>query len=263
MDDRFEEGRTAASESLAAALASAPASYIEGALANDRLGPVEMLVLLQNPVVTNRHIGRIVAVRRWMDAHEVRRAIALHPATPRHLAQQLLPHLRWRDLAAAADLPRLAPPLKRAAERHLALRLEGLALGERIALARIAGRGIIQVLRRDESPMVVRALLTNPRIVEEDVLALTAARSTPGPILEAIAVDGRFGVRPAVQRAIVAHRETPPTTALRVLRLLPGGTLKALSDNPRIPSLVRVAAGRLFEERRGAAQTGGGSAAKS
>jgi hypothetical protein len=262
MDDRFEEGRTSAAEALIAALPSAPTSYLAGALQNPALGPAESLALLRNPLVTAEMVARLTDLRRSMDAYEVRVAVALHQATPRHLAQHLLGHLRWRDLARSADLQRLAPPLRRAAERLLAIRIRGLALGERIALARLATRGVLHVLRHDENPIVIRALLLNPKVVEEDVLTIAAAKTTPGPILQALALDGRFAARPAVQRAIVLHASTPPVTALRIVRRLPVRTLEDLSANPRAPALVRVAAERLLDERRLALTRGRGAEMK-
>jgi len=110
--------------------------------------------------------------------------------------------------------------------------------------------------------MVMRALLLNPRVVEEDVVAIAAARTTPGPVLREIAQDGRFAARPAVQKAIVLHMSTPPATALRIVRRLPVRTLKELAAGPRAPALVRLAAGRLLEERREASMQGRGPETK-
>ena len=251
MDPEFEAGKSATREALVAALATAPAAYLDGALENGALGPDQVPVLLRNPAAGAAMLTRIADDPRLMDAYEVRRAVALHPSTPRLLAQRLLPHLRWRDLAAAADMQRLAPPLRRFAERQIAVRMEGLALGERVALARIASRGVIATLRRDESPMVIRALLRNRNLVEEDVLAITATRSAPGSVLEAIAADSRFGVRPAVQRAVVAHAETPRAVALRIVGLLSRRALQGLARDAKAPTLVRLAAERRLAERRG------------
>jgi len=258
MDNRFEEGRSALADALVAALSSAPAAYLDGALQNPAFGPAEAVALLRNSLVTAEIVLRLAVLPRVMDAYEVRLAVALHPSTPRHLAQQMLGHLRWRDLARSADLQRLAPTLRRAAERLLAVRIGGIALGERVALARIATRGVLHVLRHDDSPMVIRALLLNPRVVEEDVLTIAATKRTSGPILQALAQDQRFAARPAVQKAIVMHASTPAATALRIVRRLPAKTLQDLSTSPRAPALVRLAAERLLEQRRRAAATGRG-----
>lgn len=162
-----------------------------------------------------------------------------------------MPFLWWRDLVKVADHNVLAPPLRRAAESLLSIRLQEMALGEKIALARIASRGVIAVLRRQEHPMVIRALLRNPRLVEEDALTIASAAGTPPPVLQALAEEGRFSNRPAVQKAIVQNRETPPSTALRIVQGLSTKTLKDLARAPHASQLVKVAALRLIEAREG------------
>ncbi len=252
MESPFEAGRKAKADILALELATASPAYLEGALDNPSLRPELLLILLKNRALTTALIQRIARNPAWLKSYEVRLALVLHARTPRALAMNLLQFLWWRDLARVADQTAMAPPLRRAAERLLAIRFGELALGEKIALARIAGRGVITLLRRQEHPMVIRALLQNPRLLEEDALVIASATGTPGAVLQAVAEDGRFSARPAVQKAIVQNRETPPPTALRIVRALNTRTLKELTHAPHVPQLVKVAALRLIEEREGA-----------
>src|SRR3989442_15985117 len=115
-----------------------------------------------------------------------------------------------------------------------------------MSLARIATRGVISVLRRQDDARVIRALLQTPRLLEEDALAIATTAGTPGPILQALAEDARFSARPAVQKAIVQNREVPPSTALRIVRGLSTKVLKELARAPQIPQLVKGAALRLI-----------------
>src|SRR5262249_33993838 len=158
---------------------------------------------LKNRVVTPGLILKIARRESLLEPNEVKTAVVFHPKTPRHLALLLVQFLWWRDLARVADHQPLPAPLRRAAERLLSVRLQGMALGEKVTLARIASRGVIAALRQEDSPMVIRALLQNPRLTEEDALAIAGARSTPGPVLQALAEDNRFASRPAVRKALV------------------------------------------------------------
>ena len=251
METPLEAGRTAPAESLAMELATAPLPYLEGALDNPSMQPDLLLNLFKNRAVTTALILRIARHASWLKSYEVKSAIVLHPKTPRPIAMNLIQFLWWRDLARVADHAVLTPPLRRAAERLLSIRIQELALGEKISLARIATRGVISVLRKQNDAMVIRALLQNPRLLEEDALAIAVASGTPGTVLQALAEDARFSSRPALQKAIVLNRETPPSTALRIVQGLSTPVLKELARAPQVGQLVKVAALRLIEAREG------------
>ena len=248
MSSTFGDGRTAPAEGLAAELPVAPPPYLDGALANPSFHPELILLLLKNPHVTPALIQKIALKREWMRAYEVRSAIVLHPKTPRVIGMNLVSHLWWRDLARLIDRAGLAPPLRRAAERILAIRVQEMALGERITLARIASRGVINVLRVEANPMVIRALLQNPKLVEEDAVAIAAGRRTRSAILQVLAGDSRWSPRPAVRKALARHPATPSRVALRMIRHLTRRDLREVSASPHVPGLVRVAIGRILHE---------------
>lgn len=250
MSQPFEEGRTAASETLRRVLATAPLPYLEGALANPALDPAHAVLVLSNPAIGPVLIQRIGRNPAWIKTYDVKAAIVLHPKTPRALAMNLVTFLWWRDLVRVTDQPKLSPVLRRSAERLLALRLQELALGEKVSLARIASRGLIGALRSQAEPMVIRALLQNPRLTEDDALAIANGARTKAPVLRALADDPRFTSRPSVRKAVARHPETPASVALHIVQNLSSRDLKELSRSPRVPGLVRVAAQRLLEARR-------------
>lgn len=249
MADDFDLGRTASAGDLLSRLPNAPLAYLQGALVNAALGPNHLLLILKNPGVAAPLITQICGNRGWLAAYEVKAAIVLHRKTPRASAMNLVSFLWWRDLARVTDHAGLAPPLRRAAEHLLAARLQEMALGEKIALARIASRGVIYALRRDGDPMVIRALLKNPRLVEEDVLAIAAGTATRPSVLRALAEEERWIARPSVRKSIARNPETPRAVALRLIRDLSTAHLRDLARAPRVPVLVKIAARRLVESR--------------
>lgn len=249
MDTASESARTASAATLSRELAVAALAWVEAALDNPALGPDQVVILLKNKALTGPVIQCIARKAAWLKSEEVKAALVLHPKTPRTLAMNLVPFLWWRDLLRVADSAALASPLRRAAERILIIHLKEMALGEKVTLARITGRGLIAALRTDENPMVIRALLQNPRLVEEDALAIAASPATGAGVLRALSEDGRFAYRPAMQKALVQHPNTPSATALRILRGLSTRALKDLLKAPHVPQLVLVAARRLIETR--------------
>ncbi len=106
--------------------------------------------------------------------------------------------------------------------------------------------------------LVIRALLQNPRLTEEDALAIATDKHTPGPVLRVLAEDPRFAPRPTIMKAVARNPETPAQTALRLLQHLGSRDLRDLMRLPKVPGLVRVAAQRILEARRAPDRAGRG-----
>lgn len=123
--------------------------------------------VLRNPHCTAEILELLADQPRLIAFYEVRRDLALHPRTPEPLALRHVPGLYWRDLMTLGQDTRIRPRVRKGADQYLAIRLPELALGEKIALARRCGPGILSQLRHDPSPRVVAALLDNPRLTEE------------------------------------------------------------------------------------------------
>ncbi len=203
------------------------------------LGVPDVRHALSNPYCTAEAIERLAAEQRLLSFYEVRRDLALHPRTPETLAARFVPTLYWRDLMALALDNRLRPTLRRAAEIHLAAHLPGMAVGEKISLARRASPGVLSQLRHDPSPQVVAALLDNPRLTEGVLAPVLHAAKTPPAILELIAGDRRWGVRYPLRLALVRNPATPLNTAWRLLETIRKADLRPIAADPRLPEPLR------------------------
>ena len=240
----YGHGRGADPGSLAPALSSASAAFLDGALANPALQPHHILQILRNRAVTPGLIRRISLSPVWMKSYRVRASIVLHPATPRPVALAHVSSLRWGDLARVAASRRLSSGLRVAAERILLLRLPELAVGERVSLARCATPPVIRGLRRDPSALVIRSLLDNPMLHSDDTLFLAERPETSGAVLTALAESTRFSGRLELRLALANHPDTPPAVALRIVTRLDANALVSLVGSDRTPILVRLSAER-------------------
>jgi hypothetical protein len=247
MESLLEQGRSATPGELTRKLPSARPTFLEGALDNPAITPTHVLQLLRNPRISSTLIDQIAQNRNWLRVYRIRAALATHPRTPRVIGVLLLSSLGWRDLAEVAERPRVAPQVRRMAERRLMICMEEMAQGERISLARMAGRGVIAPLCEDDSPRVVAALLQNPRMLENDVLKIVSRRAAPGPVLRTVANSERFGRRREVQKGIARHPNTPSPVALRILQQLGEADLREVLRAPRLAKLIEVAASRLLD----------------
>jgi hypothetical protein len=226
-------------------LTSAPTAYLDGAIANPAAGVDELLLLLQNRAASEAVLRRIDGNREWTRHHRIRRALALHPRTPISVGRGILQHLYWKELLELSVAPHVNPVLRRIADRKLADRLEGLSLGEQVALARRAGRGLVRMLCDSESGPVLEAFLGNPRLIEADVARIAAGASAPPESLARLAAHPRWGCRRGIRLALVKNARTPGPVALGILWRMSPYDLRSLLRERDLPPLVRAGAERL------------------
>jgi len=208
------------------------------------LGVQDALLLLRSRSLQLGLLRRIAATPEWVRNDRVRAALVLHPRTPRPIAVGLLPHLRWGDLHRVTTTPGLPAPVVLLAERLLTERLPDLALGERISLARAASGAVVVSLRRDPSPLVLRALLENPRFRADDALFVAERAQSPAASLQLLAECPRWRGRTDLRRAIAAHPSSPAHVALGLVAAMDGAEIGHLLRTGGVPALVRLAAER-------------------
>lgn len=197
------------------------------------------LQALRNPFVTAEMVAVLLARPGLLSSYPLRRELAACPATPRTEALRFVAGLFWRDLLAVGLDMRVPPAVRRAAERHVVARLPALSAGEKVALARRAGAGVLAVLRLDPEPRVIAALLDNPRLTEGVLAPLVHAERAAPEVLRTIAEDRRWGVRYSIRVALSRNPRTPATTALGLLTQLKRSDLEAVAAHPRLAPAVR------------------------
>lgn len=206
---------------------------------------------LRNPHAAEEVVRRIADQRRLLSFYDLRRDLALHPAAPQPLALALLGGLYWRDLVAAGVDVRLRPVVRRAADQRLLDRLPGLAVGEKVAIARRASPRVLQALRHDPTLQVVAAVLENPRLVEADLIGLVAAETARPQVLELVLGHRKWGSRYPVRVAAVRNPRTPLPAALAALPRLKKSDLRAVTHDLRLPAPLRHRAEKLAGEGGG------------
>lgn len=177
-------------------------------------------------------------------------ALAAHFATLRRLAEQhaLLPLSR---LLRRPPLARGEPGAEDAPSAHVATARDGrpLTLGERRALARLPSRAALDRVLLDPHPMVVRNVLGNPRLTEDDVLRLVARRPAVASAIAEVARHPSWSQRARLRMAILQNPGTPPDISVPLVRLLVRPELLRLLRSPDVPRVVRAAAKEMLERR--------------
>ena len=166
---------------------------------------------------------------------------------------------RWRADAAARHLLSLSllgrrapPPVVHDRPAHsLPVPDYGtgreLTVGERKSLARSPNRRAFDKLLADPHPLVIRQLLENPRLTENDVVRMTARRPARLEVLEAIAQHGRWLSRPRVRLSLLFNPGAPPSIAMPLLAVCTRNELSEILHHAESSPVLRSAALELFE----------------
>ena len=124
-----------------------------------------------------------------------------------------------------------------------------LTLGERKSLARTHDRSLIQRVVRDPHPDVVRILLDNPSLTEEDVVRVCAARPNHPTVLQTVYRHRRWVVRYRPRNAIVRNPDTSLDPALLLAPLLRKGELKEAATSSELAQPLRLSCKAILEMR--------------
>ena len=160
------------------------------------------------------------------------------------MARALLGNLYWRDLAETSENTRAHPALRRQAEQILTERLPEISAGEQIALARRASGRLIEAMCDSPDERVLRALLDNPRIKEQDAVRVGSRDEAPGEVLGWLARHPKWGIQRSVRMALMQNPRTPIPAALGLLAKLPREDLERLASDEDARQIVRVGAAR-------------------
>lgn len=204
--------------------------------------------LLRSPHCTTRAVELLLLQPVMRRSRALVALVVRHPACPRAFALDAMPHLGWRDLLAVATDHRSPPPVRRQAERKLAEKLGHLALGERVALARQATRGLLPALMRDADARCIGALLENPRFTEDDAVRLVATNSETAAVL-AVLRHPRWGGLLRVVQAAMRSAAVPLGVALGIAATLSETELRRLLADEDVGASLREGVARLVAGR--------------
>src|ERR1700682_4325222 len=155
----------------------------------------DVLQTLRHPYASGPVLDEILSSRAFMALRSVRKALALHPATPRYAALRCLDALRWRALLDVGRETRTPPPVRHSANQKLLEALRRLSPGEKIALARLGDRVLLSALLDEEDARITEAVLRNPRLMPEDLVRWMTVGSPDGPRLALLAADPHWNQR--------------------------------------------------------------------
>lgn len=131
------------------------------------------------------------------------------------------------------------------ATTRLLYEFEEVPLGVRKARARLPDRDLLRRLLSDPDPAVIAILADNPRATEADLLVVASRRPQTKGTFGVILASRRFGMRPAIQTAIVLNPWCPVRIALACLPLASAAVRREIAVSSRADPRLREAAASL------------------
>jgi len=193
------------------------------------------LAVLQKADTQAIEIEQLTKNSAAMSSRKVRLAVVKHPHTPRHVSLPLLRQLFTFDLMNVALVPTVPPDVKNAAEDVLINRIESIAIGERMALARRASAKVACALLNDNDVRVMNTALDNSRLTESLLIkAVSNASGTP-QLVESACHHSKWSLRRDVRLALLRSENTPLACALTFARTLPPSMTQEVLRGSRLP----------------------------
>lgn len=218
------------------------------------LGEEDAVAVLSNRFCTPFICVAIAGTARLASYYEVRQKLVLCRATPQHLALKFVRHLYWSDLLRHSTDVQIAPPIRRAIDAQLLAGLPKRTLGERISAAKCCSREVGKVLMLDPDLRVFAALLSNPRLREDDLVAFVQSDRVSAEHLRHLADHTKWGVRYPIRRAIAFSPVAPRAVGASQLRFLQRDDREKLYRHPGTSVYLRRCIDVLNEEPHRAAE---------
>jgi len=231
--------RVASGEELIRLTQETLAGELLPVLENPSLDEKVLCTLLQRKDLPTEFLREVLLRRQFLKSYQVKKALALHPHTPRTEGFRLLRDLYLMDLVQFAVSPGVLPDLKIKAEEQVIAKLPQLALGQKITLARRAPSRIAGALLAEGLPPVVKATLANPNLTEAQVLRVLSREKLPPVVVQSIAHDEKWNRIYNVRIALIRQPSTTLTTILAFLPELAISDLRELVAPGILPENLR------------------------
>ena len=124
-----------------------------------------------------------------------------------------------------------------------------LTVGERRSLARRPNRRAFERLLSDPHPLVMRTLLHNPRLTEDDVVRLVGKRPLRAAVIDELAHCPNWLVRPRVRMTLLHNPGTPGSVTSPLLALCKRDELAEILENTALSAVLRTTARELLDRR--------------
>ena len=209
------------------------------AAAHPRLNEDLALALLARRDLQENVLDALSKNHSVMKSRKVVNALVRHAKTPRHVTIPIARRLYTFELMDLALTPALAADLKRVAEEALTARLESVALGERLTLARRASARVAAALLLDAEARVTHATLDNPFLTEHYIVRAVLDEGAPEHLVVAVCRHRKWWLRREIKRALLRSEHTPLGQAVAIAQALRPAEVREALEQSRLAENVK------------------------
>jgi len=239
LEERLERAGRGGPEEIRLLVYDPALEVLEALLRNPFLSEEHLLTLLHRKDLPRELLEGVAGNQELIKSQRVKAAVVQHPRTPRLVSLKLLRFLYLFDLVNTALQPATPAEIKRLAEEQIISRLEQLAVGQQVTLARRGtARVVAALLAQGKSPVIAPAL-DNPLLTEGALLGVLSRDEMTEEVLEAVAAHPKWAQRYDVRLQLVRHPMTPLGVALGFLPDLKAGDLQVLATDGRMRPALR------------------------
>jgi hypothetical protein len=134
---------------------------------------------------------------------------------------------------------------------NLQAQLRDMSVGARLKLALRGNRDARTLLLRDGNRLVQKFVLQNPRITDEEIIAMAKNRNIDREMLDGICRRKEWVSNYQVRLSLATNPKTPLAMAVRFVPTLLPRDLRILAKSRNVPAAVNGMAKRLVIERGG------------
>jgi len=238
-DKNRDRALAASGEEMAALLHDADAEVLLALLDNPSLEEAQLCMLLERKNLPAEILEEVARRKPLLKNYRVKKALALHPRTPRLVTLRLLRDLYLMDLVQLTLLAGIPTELKRNAEDQLVSRLPQLPLGQKITLARRGPARLAGALLAEGHAQIVGIVLDNAYLTEAQVLRVLSREKLPPVVVRTISLHRKWSISYNVRLALVRHPLSPLATVLAYLPELTVSDLRELASPGIVPESLR------------------------
>ncbi len=129
--------------------------------------------------------------------------------------------------------------------KSLFQRVQRMTVSEKIQFALRAGKDARSLLLKDPNRQVYLAVLSGPKITEDEILTIAQSRNVSDEILRAIGKNKEWIKNYSILLALVSNPKTPVGISMTFLPAVRHKDLALLAKNRNLPEAVRSGANRL------------------
>ncbi|MDJ0835945.1 MAG: hypothetical protein QNK37_05465 [Acidobacteriota bacterium] len=208
-----------------------------------------ILFLRRGRVIPRDAILEIYQNKEWRKSYRICLAMLRCKSAPPSLTMNLVGAIRWVDLMHTIRLPYLSGALRKRMVDEVMEVMPRLALGEKIAMARQAPRGLVKPLRLQSERRVIQALVTNSQFTYEDAMFMAAYPRIGESALGVLAASPRWNSFREIKLALLRNDRTPNSSILPLARTLNEQLLQSLLREGKLKLYTRRLIQRILEER--------------